>query len=86
MTKDFMFEAHYYSSGLKFLPFGDRPSWVPAADTIIISQDTGISIQEGDYVLGLARFKHNEETIFGWASQKNQLIKYMATAAETITV
>jgi hypothetical protein len=59
-----MFEAHYYSSGLKFLPFGDRPSWVPAADTIIISQDTGISIQEGDYVLGLARFKHNEETIF----------------------
>ena len=64
MTKDFMFEAHYYSSGLKFLPFGDRPSWVPAADTIIISQDTGISIQEGDYVLGLARFKHNEETIF----------------------
>jgi hypothetical protein len=64
MTKDFMFEAHYYSSGLKFLSFGDRPSWVPAADTIIISQDTGISIQEGDYVLGLARFKHNEETIF----------------------
>jgi hypothetical protein len=64
MIKDFMFEAHYYSSGLKFLPFGERPSWVPAADTIIISQDTGISIQEGDYVLGLARFKHNEETIF----------------------
>ena len=64
MSKDCIFEAHYYSSGLKFLPFGDRPSWVPAADTIIISQDTGISIQEGDYVLGLARFKHNGESIF----------------------
>lgn len=64
MSKDSIFEAHYYSSGIKFLPFGDRPSWVPAADTIIISQDTGISIQEGDYVLGLARFKHNGEPIF----------------------
>lgn len=64
MGGGYFFESHYYAEGQKYHAFSERPTWAPPEDRVGISQDLGLSIRPGDYVLEIARQKERGEPVF----------------------
>lgn len=60
MNNNFFFESHYFAGGQKYYPFGTRPEWAPLPERAGISENSGLIVQEGDYVLELTRLKQND--------------------------
>jgi hypothetical protein len=64
MPVNHIFESHYYAAGQKYFPFGERPAWAPSAERVGVSQEAGIPLRSGDYILELARVIEQGRFVF----------------------